>query len=433
MATDTDRARPVDSAPGPGGPPDTYSRTAPLDPTPAAATPAASRARVLVVLGSIPLYGKERGNIQVFHALQSEPSVDALFLTHRDHGHEMIQPALDRLGLRWTVGTFPGFWSPRMGFRAWARRIGEAVRANRDLVRAAREHRATHVHVPAERMMLNLLPALWWLGVPVVFRLGDLPRQHRSLFRLIWRWFLIPTTTEFVCISEFVRSRLLEAGAPYEKTRVIRNVPPARGRSEIAFHERPRPDSGPALTVSYIGQITEKKGVDRLVAVALRLCREREDVRFLLAGDYSWKNPFAEELIRAVAAADLTDRIRFLGYVDDVYGLLSATDVLCVPSVWEEPLGNVVQEAKLAGVPSVVFPSGGLPELVVEDGVDGVVCSDNSVEALYVGVTHYLDMTPQVRKRMGAAARSSLETLGLTPHAFRSSWLRVYHGTEPAA
>lgn len=391
-----------------------------------------AHARVLVVLGSIPLYGKERGNIEVFRALQAVPSVDPLFVTHRDYGHENIQPELDRQGLAWTVGTFPGFWSMRMGLRAWGRRLREFAAGNADLVSIARAHRATHVHVPAERMMSNLLPALWWLRLPVVFRLGDLPRRHRWPFRVLWRALLIPTTTTFVCISEFVRAQLLVAGAPHERVRVIRNVPPTR--SEVVRDLPPdleaerrggaRPYRG--RTVAYTGQITADKGVDLFVEAALKLCVSRPDVRFLLAGGYAWQNPFANALLARVEAAGMSDRVRFLGFVHDVGGLLDLADVHVAPSVWEEPLGNVVQEAKRAGVPSVVFPSGGLPELILRPGFDGVVCEERTADALVDGIVYYLDMEAVRLVETGTAARASLDALGLTPEAFTAAWARVF-------
>lgn len=385
-------------------------------------------ARVLVAMGGIPLYGQERGNIAVFEAVQ-DAGVDALFVTNAAYGHERIQPELDRLGLRWTTGAYPGFWSLRGGPRAWVRQVREVVRGNGDFLRAARAYRPTHVHMMNERYFLNLLPAVWRLGVPVVYRLGDVPRQHRWLFRFVWSRLLIPSVSEFVCISEFVRERLIEAGAPPERTRVIRNAPPDHARvGDAAVEQGLSPD---VRMVSYIGRITEAKGAGLFVEAAMALCAERDDVEFRLAGDYAWQNPFAQRLIEEVRAAGLAERIRFLGFIDDVDGLLAETDVLCVPSLCEEALGNVVQEAKRAGVPSVVFPSGGLPELIAEPGVDGVVCPESTPGALMRGVVHYLDMDPVRRDRSRAAARSSLKTLGLTASTFRAAWASVFASAPP--
>ena len=91
-------------------------------------------------------------------------------------------------------------------------------------------------------------------------------------------------------------------------------------------------------------------------------------------------------------------------------------EIHAAPSVFNEPFGVTVLEAKLAGIPSVVFPSGGLME-TVSDGVDGYVCKGKNADALYDGLSYYLN-DPRLAHRHGEAARASLErfsreTIGL--------------------
>ena len=112
------------------------------------------------------------------------------------------------------------------------------------------------------------------------------------------------------------------------------------------------------MTVFYIGQISANKGVDLLVDVALRLVVEYP-VRFLIAGDYSWKNPMAQALIQKVGDLGLQDRIVFTGFVDDIDPLYAQSHVHVAPSVLEEAYGLTVVEAKKHSLPSIVFPSGG--------------------------------------------------------------------------
>ena len=396
--------------------------------------------RVLVMLGGIPLWGQERGNIQVFTALR-DAGVEALFVTNKAYGHESIQPALDGLGLRWTVGTYPRLVSRGMALRQWAARAREIAEANLDFWRAGRRFRPTHVHVCNEGHFLLLLPAVRALGVPVVYRLGDEPRQHRPLFRRLWRRVILPSVDQWVCISEYVRGKLLAAGADPAKVRVIYNAPPERPEGQAVGGVAAASGGEDALaalaegpfagrTVAYMGQLNENKGVHLLVEAALGLCRERDDVRFLIAGDYEWRGSFARGLMAQVEEAGLQDRIRFLGFINDVPSLLALADVHCAPSVWEEPLGNVAVEAKRAGVPSVVFPSGGLPELVVEQGQDGFVCAAKTAEALSDGLRHYLDQPSAELAASKEAAKSSLERLGITGEAFTRAWLAVYSGTS---
>ena len=376
--------------------------------------------RVLVVFGNIPLLGHERGNIQVFNALK-ERGVDALFVTHKEYGHEVIQPELDRLGHRWDVATYPRLFSRGMSLRTWAQRLQAFAEGVVEFWRIGRAYEPTHIHVGNVMHFLTLLPAIKLLGVPVVYRLGDAPQRHRSLFRFLWRRVVVPNVAQFVCVSEYIRGLLLDVGAPPEKVRVIYSYPSQRP-ADLA----PAPITPfEGRTVLYMGQITEDKGVGLLVEAAVALCREHDDVRFLLAGDYSWQNPFAEALIQRVEDLGLTERIRFLGYVEDVPGLLAAADLHVCPSVWEEPLSNTVVESKRGGVPSVVFASGGLPELI-EPGTDGWICEEKTAECLEAAIRQFLVASIEEFQSMSKAVRASMERLGITKEAFTEAWLDVY-------
>jgi glycosyltransferase involved in cell wall biosynthesis len=115
----------------------------------------------------------------------------------------------------------------------------------------------------------------------------------------------------------------------------------------------------------------------------------------------------------------------FLGFVENVPDLLRSREVLVAPSLVEEGLPLVVMEAKAAGIPSIVFPSGGLPEMI-QHGVDGFVCRDKSIGVLVEALKSYLD-DPSLATRHGVAARSSLDRLGVPQYASR--WLAVYEKT----
>jgi glycosyltransferase involved in cell wall biosynthesis len=100
-----------------------------------------------------------------------------------------------------------------------------------------------------------------------------------------------------------------------------------------------------------------------------------------------------------------------------------------IPTMSEEPLANVVFESKRAGVPAIVFPSGGLPE-TIEHGVDGYICREKSVDALSEALAYYLDR-PGEAERQGLAAERSLARFGV--HEFADGWIQVYEHARPAA
>ena len=78
-----------------------------------------------------------------------------------------------------------------------------------------------------------------------------------------------------------------------------------------------------------------------------------------------------EQALRELAAElGLGDRLRLLGFRDDLDRLYGAADAVVVPSTQPDPLPNSALEAAAAGCCVVAAAHGGLPE-IVRDGVNG--------------------------------------------------------------
>jgi len=374
--------------------------------------------RILVLFGNVPLLGQERANIETLHALQ-ETGCEVRFLIRSEYTSESIQPELKRRGLEFA--TVPYFESVRYGqpLRVWWRNVMGILGGSWHLLRQIRDFRATHIHLGSTTWALNFLPALLVTRLPLVFRAGDVPAAHHGLWRWVWR-FTRHRAAHFVCDSRFIQARLVEIGVPEVRSSVI--FAPAPRRSAPSSHMPLAGLPGGRFTIIYVGQISHSKGLHLLVEAALEMCCTRSDVRFLIAGNYDWNNPFAEELISRVHEAGKTAQICFVGFVEDIESLYKMADVHMCPSLWEEPYGLTVLEAKERGVPSIVFASGGLPELVTH-GVDGIVCNDKTAAALRRAIETYA-VRPELAARHGLAALASLDRLGIDQFAHK--WRAVY-------
>jgi glycosyltransferase involved in cell wall biosynthesis len=175
----------------------------------------------------------------------------------------------------------------------------------------------------------------------------------------------------------------------------------------------------------FVGQILEDKGPHLLVQAFRTLAEKYSDTRLLIVGRISdWRSDDWARDLRDKVARDsvLGSRVVFTGFVENIPALLRGREVLVAPTLTEEPLGLVVMEAKAAAIPSIVFPSGGLPEMI-EHGVDGFVCCNKSVEALAEALTLYLSDS-SLAARQGAAALRSLDRFGVKD--FAEHWLAVY-------
>lgn len=148
--------------------------------------------------------------------------------------------------------------------------------------------------------------------------------------------------------------------------------------------------------VSFLGQFSERKNPLLLVRAAARIA-DRSKLRFLFVGEGSLRN----ELLQAIEKEGLNDCCRILPFQQDITPVLTATDVLVLPSR-QESFGLVLIEAAALGKPTIATRTEGPSEIIV-DGVTGFLVPSEDAEALAQKLLAVFD--PQFdRRRMGEAA-----------------------------
>jgi glycosyltransferase involved in cell wall biosynthesis len=160
---------------------------------------------------------------------------------------------------------------------------------------------------------------------------------------------------------------------------------------------------GPAPLALALGRLHPNKGFDLLLE-ALAATRE---IHACIAGD----GPLRSELERLAVRLGIADRVRFLGWRQDVPALLANADLLVCPSL-HEPLGNVVIEAWSAGLPVVATASDG-PAGLIADGENGILVplpgtSGGGSQALARAIERVCG-DPELRARLGQAGRRAYE------------------------
>jgi phosphatidylinositol alpha-1,6-mannosyltransferase len=159
------------------------------------------------------------------------------------------------------------------------------------------------------------------------------------------------------------------------------------------------------LVVS-VSRLVPRKGMDVLIRAAALLAPSRPDLCVAIAGG-GRDHARLERLVRTTGAP-----VRLLGRVDheDLPGLYAAGDAFAMlcrnrwAGLEQEGFGIVFLEAAAAGVAQVAGDSGGAAEAVV-DGETGFVVGDPSDPAAVADRLAQLLDDPDLRTRMGAAAR----------------------------
>lgn len=375
--------------------------------------------RVLALLNSIELFGHEKGNIEVFKALRSAGADIQVGINAVENGGD-VGACLREFDFATFTVPFGCQWSKSF-FRRQPSLIAacgrDVLRSSLALRRKCRHYRPTHVHLGNALAYSYVAPALAASRVPMVFRVGDEPPTKSRPNLWIWKRCFAHADV-VVANSEFVRRRVLDACPnASHKLHTIYNLAPLQ-RSTPSVPKL----VGNKRNVLFVGQIAEHKGVIPLVDAAIDIV-SRFDVIFDLVGGSRYSGDLERSLRAKIEAAGLQDKIRFHGHVKDPSPFYAAAALHVAPSVWEEPAANVVLEAKRAGTPSVVFPSGGLPELVRHQ-VDGFVCYEKSAEALREGIRWFLDCPKRLSAARAAALNDHAARFG--PTRFVAQWSQVY-------
>lgn len=169
-----------------------------------------------------------------------------------------------------------------------------------------------------------------------------------------------------------------------------------------ATHERLARELGLTRGVKLVlctARLIPEKGVTEFVEAALRICAQREDVVFAIAGT----GPLHDRLLEMVRIAGLESRIRVLGWRDDVPELMKLADLFVLPSYFMEGLPVSILEAMACGKAVVSTHHKGCED-AVSDGETGLLVPVRRIEPLAGAIVQLLD-DEVLRARLGRAGR----------------------------
>ncbi len=231
----------------------------------------------------------------------------------------------------------------------------------------------------------------------------NLPRIRRWPVSMIYRRAFQRAT--MLCVSDYTASIVRET-LPHAKTVVIHNaVDAARFQQKTSFSpEISRP------VVLATGGVKARKGTLELVQAMAQVRQQIPTVQCVVIGAQS-EPEYLRKVEREIVRLRLEDCVHLPGFVDDdtLLGWYQAADVFALPSInagWKfEGFGLVYLEASAAGLPVIGTRDCGA-EAAIEDGVTGLLISQDYIaEELPVAILELLH-NPQKAQAMGAAGRT---------------------------
>ena len=349
---------------------------------------------ILLLHSSAGRYGADRLVLSLASGLDRDRFTPVAVLPERGELAALLEDA----GVETVVADLAVLRRAELGPRAvWRMARG----GDRELEALARSRGAALVHSNTS-VILSGQRLADRLGVPHVLHVRELYPRAPVAWPL-WRRRLL-RADRIVCMSRAIAEQF--AGSP--KAVVIYDGLPraaARGNRERARAEL-GVDPG-SFVVALLGRISDWKGQDVLArALADPVLADRPVVGLIAGSPWPGAERPQHKLERLQAELGLADRLRLVGFRDDIDTLFAAADAVAVPSTRPEPFGLVALEAAAAGLPVAAAAHGGLPEIIRQEET-GLLVEPGSPQALAAALRRLAD-DPDGAAAMGAAAAADV-------------------------
>jgi glycosyltransferase involved in cell wall biosynthesis/GT2 family glycosyltransferase len=271
------------------------------------------------------------------------------------------------------------------------------------LARLLREMRPDLVHTNTLKASIYGGAAARLAGVPLVWHVRDriasdyLPAPAARGIRLLSRH--LPDGV--IANSFSTRATLGSAGTDaHERSAVIHDplpVVPAIDRlaSDMAVGD---------TVVGMVGRLTPWKGQDIFLRAFADAFATGTEQALIVGSAMFGEDDYTVSLKDLAVELGIAERVTFVGFVDDVWPLLSRMTMLVHASTIPEPFGQVVLEGLAAGLPVIAADAGGPAEIITHN-VNGLLTAPNDVAALAQAMLQLAE-DPALRMRLGETGRT---------------------------
>jgi glycosyltransferase involved in cell wall biosynthesis len=214
-----------------------------------------------------------------------------------------------------------------------------------------------------------------------------------------------------LCVSNYIRRQLIEqAGIAQAQTTIVHNgIDPDVFRMRDLEENGRETEANDRVRLLYAGRLVPEKGAHVAIEAMGLLYRRKEKLSVTLTVLGSGRPEYEWRLKQLVAELNLEDCVHFRGQVprEAMPRILAKHDVLVLPSVWQEPLARMTQEAMACGLVVIGTTTGGTPE-ILHDGENGFTFAAEDA-AMLAEKIRIVAADRGLRKRIASAARRTIE------------------------
>ena len=276
------------------------------------------------------------------------------------------------------------------------------------LVRYLRTHRTTLVHTQLEfsNTLGNIAAKLLRLPSLCTLHTIDEPARGTNTSRRlnVMLWSLRYFCDRVITVSEELRKHhlALSKAAPGSVITLYNGIDQSpyrkldKEKRAAVREELGIPLAAPLMLT--VAVLREPKGIQYMLEAMPIILQAIPEAYYLIVGDGTYRSA----LEQISDNLNISGRVIFAGYREDIPGLLSTSDVFVLPTL-TEALPTVLAEAMATGLPIIASAVGGIPEMV-DDQINGILLPPKDSKKLAAACIRVLG-NPREAHEMGTKGR----------------------------
>ena len=226
-------------------------------------------------------------------------------------------------------------------------------------------------------------------GIPTISHIHEIPDGNFIYVRFITT-FLNFFAKDVICVSESVYNFWTKNALKKSKAKIIYNGFNIKKSKSITLNRD-------KIVFTNISRIIPYKGHSLLIRIFEILCKKNENIYLQIVGDTLPEyQKYLNELKHDIKKRKLNNKIKFLGFKEDVISILDKSNFFIHTPLSPDPLPTVIFEAIKCEIPVITNSLGGAHE-ILDNGKNGLIIKNDLLDESVEKILSYLENKKQQR------------------------------------
>ena len=233
------------------------------------------------------------------------------------------------------------------------------------------------------------------IGLPSIHHIHEIPNTS-FIYTRFMTTFLNNFSRDIICVSKSVYDFWIMNGLEKSKAKIIYNgFNIKKSKSKILSNNK--------IVFTSISRIIPYKGHSLLIKIFEMLCKKNNNIYLQIIGDTLPEyQKYLDELKLDIKQKGLNNKIKFLGFREDVISILNKSNFFIHTPLSPDPLPTVIFEAIKCKTPVITNKMGGAYE-ILDQGNNGLIIKNDLVEESIENIISYLENKKQQNKNVEKA------------------------------